>query len=61
LINKGDVYEFMTGLNANIYYWKQRKELKHGRSLEKLLRAADIRSVYFPLFSSPVVLILSKG
>jgi hypothetical protein len=39
----------------------QRKELKHGRSLEKLLRAADIRSVYFPLFSSPVVLILSKG
>ena len=54
LINKAAVYEFMTVP----YYGSQRKELKHGRSLEKLLRAADIRS---PLFSSPVVLTLSKG
>jgi hypothetical protein len=39
----------------------QRKELKHGRLFGKLLKAADIHSVYFLLFSFPVALILLKG
>ena len=53
LINKGDVYEFMTGLNANIYYWKPEKRAKTWKILRKTIESSGYSFCIFSTFQFP--------
>lgn len=53
LINKGDIYEFMTGLNASIYYWKPEKRAKTWKALRKTIESSGYSFCIFSTFQFP--------
>lgn len=53
LINKGDVYEFISGLDVTVYYWKPEKRAKTWKVLRQSIESSGYSFCIFSTFQFP--------
>ena len=60
LINKGDVYEFISGLNVSVYYWKPEKRAKTWNALRQSIVGSGYSFCVFSTFQFPGCIAFAK-
>ena len=60
LINKGDIYEFISGLDVSVYYWKPEKRAKTWNALRQSIVGSGYSFCVFSTFQFPGCIAFAK-